>query len=153
MATTNRNVVEIDCTPQQVYAYVTQPWRWHEWHPSSRSASAAVETLAVGDEFDEEVELQPLSPLPLKLRRRTRYRVLDARPAEGWEVRGQMRDGWLQIRYEFEAIAEGTRFVRTLSYDASGASRVLLPLLRRRTEALSAQAMANLKRRLEGVSS
>ena len=31
--------------PDAVYAYVTQPWRWHEWHPNSRSASHSPEPL------------------------------------------------------------------------------------------------------------
>ena len=149
MPATLQHTIEIGCPPERLYAYVTQPWRWHEWHPSSRSAHASVPVLQPGDEFDEIVELQPLSPLPLTLRRATRYRVLAAQPSEFWEVRGAMRDGWLQIRYELSAIAGGTRFIRTLSYDASGPSRMLMPLLRKRTQALSALAMANLKSRME----
>ena len=149
MPATLQHSIDIECAPQQLYAYVTQPWRWHEWHPSSRSARSSVEVLAVGDEFDEVVQLQPLSPLPLSLRRATRYRVLAARPGEYWEARGEMRDGWLQLRYEFAANGAGTRFVRRLTYDASGVSRLLMPLLRSRTEVLSATAMDNLKRRME----
>ena len=34
------NTIDIARSPQQVFDYVTQPWRWHEWHPSSRSARA-----------------------------------------------------------------------------------------------------------------
>lgn len=151
MPTSLRNMIEIGCTAEQLYAYVTQPWRWHEWHPSSKSARASVDGLQVGDEFDEVVELQPLSPLPLTLRRETRYRVMTARPCEEWEVEGRMKDGWLRIRYEFAASATGTRFVRTLTYEARGVSRLLMPLLAKRMQAVSVIALGNLKRRLETV--
>jgi hypothetical protein len=144
-----QHAIDISCPPAALYAYVTQPWRWHEWHPSSRSAQASAGVLEVGDEFDELVALQPLSPLPLTLRRATRYRVLAATPPICWEAEGRMKDGWLRLRYEFARLGEGTRFNRMLSYDARGASRLLLPLLRRRTAELSWLAMQNLKQRME----
>lgn len=144
-----QNNIEIACAPERLYAYVTQPWLWHEWHPNSKSAQASVNTLRVGDSFDEVVELQPLAPLPLRLRRATRYKVLDAVPSVLWKVKGQMKDGWLQIQYEFKPTANGTMFTRTLSYSATGSSRLLMPLLRPRMVAMSALALANLKRKLE----
>lgn len=151
MSASLQNTIEIGRSPEQVYAYVTQPWHWHEWHPSSKSARASVETLQVGDEFDEVVQLQPLSPLPIRLRRETRYTVLSASPFTFWEVRGRMKDGWLQIRYEFAATTRGARFTRTLTYDAGGMSRLLMPLLGKRMAAISVIALDNLKRRLEAA--
>lgn len=141
--------IEIARTPREVYDYVTQPWRWHEWHPSSRAAQAATDLLQAGDEFEEQIALRPLAPWPPTLHRQTRYRVLDAQPGQHWEVAGRMHDGWLQLRYDFTAAGTGTRFTRTLRYGAKGASRLLLPLLRRRQAELSQLALANLKRRLE----
>lgn len=151
MSAALHNTIEIGCSPEQVYAYVTQPWRWHEWHPSSRSARASVETLQVGDEFDEVVELQPLSPLPLTLRRETRYTVLTADPFALWEVRGRMKDGWLQIRYDVAATTTGTRFSRTLTFGAGGMSRLWMPLLGKRMATISVIALDNLKQRLEAT--
>ena len=29
------NEIEIHCTAEKLFNYVTQPWRWHEWHPAS----------------------------------------------------------------------------------------------------------------------
>lgn len=139
--------IRIARAPREVYDYVTQPWRWHEWHPSSRSARAAVERLGVGDTFDEEIALQPLAPWPPTLQRQTRYRVLEAVPGERWEVEGAMRDGWLRLRYDFAPAGAGTRFTRTLRYGARGASRLLLPLLRPRQAAISQLALANLQAR------
>lgn len=149
MTSSQQQTLDIACSVPALYAYVTQPWRWHEWHPSSRSARAAVDTLRAGDTFDEVIELQPFAPLPPKLRRETHYEVLLAEPERAFEVRGQMRDGWLTIRYDFEATPTGARFHRRLSFDASGLSRLLLPLLRPRQEAMSRVAMENLKRRME----
>ena len=144
-----QHTLQIACAPLALYDYVTQPWRWHEWHPSSRHARAAVERLAAGDAFEEEIELQPLAPWPPTLRRQTQYRVLEAQPGSRWEAEGRMRDGWLNLRYEFEASDGGTRFTRRLRYGAHGISRLWLPLLRGRQAAVSQRALDNLKRKIE----
>ncbi len=149
MTASLHNSIEIACTPEQLYAYVTQPWRWHEWHPNSKSAAATVTSLQAGDSFDEVVEIQPLAPLPLRLRRATRYRVLVAKPALLWKVEGEMKDGWLRIEYAFKATATGTLFTRTLTYDVNGINRLLMPLLRPQMAAMSVLALSNLKRRME----
>jgi hypothetical protein len=149
MTTTQQQTVDFACPVARLHDYVTQPWRWHEWHPSSRSARATVPTLAVGDTFDEVIELQPFAPLPIRLRRETHYRVEVAERNRVFEVFGDTGDGWLRIRYDFAPTQSGTRFVRTLSFDARGASRLLLPLLRRRQETLGRLALQNLKRRVE----
>lgn len=145
-----QNEIEIACAPARVYDYVTQPWRWHEWHPSSQSAVSDVDVLAVGDTFDEVICLQPLSPLPLNIRRQTHYRVVIAEPAVTFEVRGETGDGGLTIHYDLLAQGAGTLFRRTLDYDVRGAMRLIEPvLLFPRMKRLSAVALANLKARLE----
>lgn len=149
MATTLSNTIEIRCAPEALYRYVTQPWRWHEWHPNSRSAEFQGDTLGIGDHFSEEIELQPFSPLPLRMRRQTRYEVLVAEPFRSWEVRGETRDGWLRIRYEMEPCPDGTLFTRTLTYSTSGLSRFLMPFLKGRMAANSRIALCKLKNRLE----
>lgn len=149
MPATLSNSIDISCTPGDLYVYVTQPWRWHEWHPNSVGATAAAEVLAEGDCFDEVIQVQPLSPLPWRLRRATRYRVLVAEPTARWEVRGEMRDGWLEIRYRFTPSETGTRFTRTLAYEVRGMTALLMPALRGRMAAMSALALSNLKQRME----
>jgi uncharacterized protein YndB with AHSA1/START domain len=64
-----RHTIEISRPPAVVYGYVTRPWRWHEWNPASRSATPSNHALAVGDTFEEEIELTPLTPPPPRLRR------------------------------------------------------------------------------------
>src|SRR5688500_6061105 len=85
-----QHTLQLVCAPLALYDYVTQLWRWHEWHPSSRHARAAVDRLQAGDEFEEEIELQPLAPWPPTLRRQTHYRVLEAQPGVQWEAEGRM---------------------------------------------------------------
>ncbi len=151
MATTLVNTIDIRCTPETVYAYVTQPSRWHEWHPNSVWASPASDTLKVGDSFDEDIELQPLSPLPFRMRRRTQYTVLVAEPFRSWEVKGETTDGWLIIRYDLEPGASGTVFRRTLTYQTSGPSRLLMSVLKKRMNNMSLLALARLKSTLESA--
>ncbi len=149
MATRLVNTIDICCTPETVYGYVTQPWRWHEWHPSSVWASSDSDALKVGDSFEEEIALQPLSPLPFRMRRQTRYTVRVAEPFRTWEVRGETTDGWLIIRYDLEPGASGTAFSRTLTYQTSGPSRLLMPVLKKRMINISSLALARLKSTLE----
>ena len=141
--------IDINRPPGEVYDYVTRPWAWHEWHPASRSAENAGRKLSVGDTFREIIELQPLSPLPLRMRRETEYRVVEAVRPSAWEVHGDTGDGWLRIRYELCAIGDATTFTRKLTFGARGLSRLLMPLLKRRISAQSELALANLKTRLE----
>lgn len=149
MITTLSNDIEIACTPQALFDYVTQPWLWHEWHPNSVSAQATVDRLQAGDHFDECIALQPLSPLPLTLKRQTHYTVLQSRTNEEWQVKGQMKDGWLVIHYHFKPVSGGTLFSRQLTFSATGTSQILLPLLKRRMAQTSVVALGNLKRRME----
>lgn len=146
------NEVVIACAPEQVYDYVTQPWCWHEWHPSSQSAVSDVDVLNVGDTFDEVIKLQPLSPLPLNIRRQTHYRVVLAQRAVTFEVHGETGDGGLTIHYDLAPQDGGTLFQRSLTYEVRGAMRLIEPLLLYpRMKNLSAVALTNLKQRLESA--
>ena len=152
MPTVLTNSIEIDCTPGALYRYVSQPWRWHEWHPNSISASFSADILQVGDSFDEQIEVHPLSPLPFRFRRQTRYEVIQADPFKSWEVHGEARDGWIHIRYELQPSSGGTIFTRTLSFDVTGLSALLMPLLKSRMDETSRTALATLKVVLEAGS-
>jgi hypothetical protein len=149
VATEREDRIDIRCAAERLYDYVTQPWHWHEWHPNSISAGTVSGLLRIGDTFDEVIELQPLSPLPFHMRRNTHYRVVAAEPPGTWEVEGRTRDGWLKIRYELQPGVHGTRFIRRLTYQTQGLSRLLMPLLKRRVAAASQAALVNLKTRME----
>lgn len=137
--------------PDVVYAYVTQPWRWHEWHPNSRSASHSAAPLVAGSSFAEVIAVQPLAPLRWTLTRQTQYQVELAEPPRLWQVRGQMGDGWLVIRYALQPDGTGTRFDRTLTFETTGPVRLLTPILRRQMARMSALALERLRGKLAGL--
>ena len=149
MPTTIDNSTRIACSPETLCRYVTQPWLWHEWHPNSRCASNSGKSLSPGDGFEEEIELEPLSPLPLRMRRKTKYVVLAAERFSAWAARGETRNGWLEIRYAMEPVDGGTLFSRSLTYETRGLSRLLMLFLESRMREKSLVALGNLKTRLE----
>ena len=152
MPTRLEHTIRIARPREAVFDFVTQPWRWCEWHPASRHARAEKTVLAPGDVFDEEIELRPLGPFPLRLRRATRYEVLEAERPGGWRARGEAGDGWLEIEYRLEPDGEDTRFTRRLAFEVRGALRLLGPLLRARVERQSREALENLRACLEAGS-
>jgi len=149
MPVTLHNEIEIAVPAKALFSYVTQPWLWHEWHPSSISAQATNSVLGKGYEFEELIEVQPLAPLPPRLRRVTRYKVIEFVPFHGWMAEGKMKDGWIRIRYDLEEKGGVTFFARTLDFSVSGPNRFLMPMLRSKMETLSLVALNNLKQKLE----
>ena len=151
--TTIEHSIPIRCPPRALYDYVTQPWRWHEWHPSSKSATAATDVLQAGDTYTEIIELQPFAFLPLRVRRQLSCEVLVATPPHEWAVRGTSRGSVMNLRYRFQPIAEGVKFTRTLSYEIKGPLAVLGPFLTRQNRRASLVALANLTRSMEAQAS
>ena len=152
MPVTITHEVKIAVTAEVLFNYVTQPWLWHQWHPSSQSASAAHTFLAAGDEFNELIMVQPLAPLPPRLIRSVDYSVTEAFPYSSWKVEGKMKDARLQIRYDFlesEGQAVTTVFQRTLTFELNGPMRLLQAPLKRKMKHISGQAMGQLKIRME----
>lgn len=143
------NTIEIACTPEKLFGYVTQPWLWHQWHPNSKSAQAKNKLLKKGDSFDEVIEIQPLSPLPFKMRRNTQYQVIAATANTHWCVEGKMSGGFLKINYEFVASKVGVIFTRTLTYEVTGVSQIIFPFLKPRMREMSLLALTNLKSKIE----
>jgi hypothetical protein len=147
MSLTIHNEIEIRVTAKELFDYVTQPWSWHEWHPSSLSAQSTHSFLATGDEFTEQVEAPPLGPLRIK--RSIDYTVTESVPFHTWEVEGEMKNGWIRIRYDFEEKGGVTFFARSMDMNATGLSRILLTLLKPKMEKLSMVALNNLKTRMQ----
>lgn len=143
------NEIEIRVPAEDLFNYVTQPWLWHEWHPSSKSAGAAHRLLTAGDEFTEVVEGQPLAPLPPRMIRNVAYTVTESVPFHTWECEGKMKDGWVRIRYDFEAKGGVTFFSRSLDLDLTGLTRILLPMMKLKMEKLSMIALNNLKTKMQ----
>ena len=122
-----------------VYDYVTQPDRWHEWHPTSLSADTGITgSLPVGTRFTEIIDL-------LGIRVPMSYRVQIARrPSEFKTVFTSLAvDG--SIHYFLRAHQGGTLFTRVLTYE----TELQLASLHERMVALSSIALDRLKQRLE----
>ena len=146
---TIRHTIEIGCPPKALYNYIAQPWRWHEWHPNSKSAQSHAETLGKGDTFSEVYEIRVLPFLPLRMRRLLHWRVVEEKPCNFWEIEARARDGRINIAYDYEPVEAGVRFTRTVRFELSGLTALLTPILKRRNTAMSVVALANLKRVME----
>ena len=124
---------------QAVYDYVTQPDRWHEWHPTSLGAdTGAGGSLPVGARFTEMIDL-------LGIRVPMSYRVQIARRPEEFKTvfTSLAVDG--SIHYFLQAHSDGTLFKRVLTYE----TELQLASLHERMIQLSAVALDRLKHRLE----
>lgn len=145
------NEIEIHCTAEKLFNYVTQPWRWHEWHPDSKGARADKPVLAAGDHFDEAIAVRPLAPLPLTITRHPHYVVRESVLHTTWMAEGTFSDGWLSFRYEIEPRGDSALFKRTMQFEVHGPMRLLVPLVRMKQERKSLVALAALKRKLEAA--
>jgi uncharacterized protein YndB with AHSA1/START domain len=122
-----------------VYDYVTQPDRWHEWHPTSLSAETGTTgSLPAGARFTEFIDL-------LGIRVPMSYRVQIARPPSEFKTvfTSIAVDG--SIHYFLQAHQDGTLFKRVLIYE----TELQLASLHERMIELSAAALDQLKHRLE----
>jgi len=149
MAISIHNEIEIAVSAKELYNYVTQPWLWHEWHPNSRSAKAAHSYLATGDEFTEMVEIQKMVPLMPAMKRSIDYSVTESVPFHTWEAEGQIKDGSIRIRYDFEEKGGVTFFSRSVDLEVTGLTRILLPLMKLKMEKLNMIALTNLKEKMQ----
>ena len=124
---------------EAVYDYVTQPDRWHEWHPTSLSADTGTSgSLPAGQRFTEMIDL-------LGVRVPMSYRVQIAEPPREFKTvfTSLAVDGC--IHYYLQPRGIGTLFTRVLSYE----TELKLNTLEARMVELSNQAMDQLKQRLE----
>jgi hypothetical protein len=145
------NQIHIQRAQPEVFAYVSQPWRWHEWHPASESASVHAAPLVHGDTFEEVVSMAPLPWLPLRIRRQMQWEVTGADAPNWIEMRGVSNIIEVRLRYQLTP-ADGTAFHRTFHYRIKGWLRhierwLVLPKM----QLQSRVALSNLKRRLEAA--
>ncbi|NVZ64099.1 SRPBCC family protein [Pseudomonas gingeri] len=138
-AKTLSNEIYIEADIAVIYAYVTQPDRWHEWHPTSVSAETGIRgSLPKDHRFTEVIDL-------LGLRVDMNYRVVLADPPHSFKTAftSAVVDGCIQ--YQLQRQGRGTHFTRTLQY----ITELNLNGLQGRMIDLSTQAMHNLKRVME----
>ena len=129
----------INAPLETVYDYVTQPDRWHEWHPTSLGAETGTSgSLGAGSRFTEMIDL-------LGVRVPMSYRVQIARRPDEFKCvfTSVAVDG--SIHYFLQPFRDGTLFKRVLTYE----TELQLATLHERMHELSAIALDRLKQRLE----
>lgn len=140
------HTVEIDRTPEDVFAYVTDPEQFAEWQ------DAVVRASHVGD--------GPLgrgSKISLTRRMGRREQEMTSELTEYSPPRSyafRVLDGPVRARGRgtFEPLSDGerTRFTFELDFDGHGIGKLLVPLVVRRSAAKELpESHGNLKRRLE----
>jgi uncharacterized protein YndB with AHSA1/START domain len=138
--------VEIERSPQDVFAYVTDPARFTEWQ------DAVVSARRLGDE-----PMREGSKLSLTRRMGKREQTMTSEltaydPPRGYAFR--VLDGPVRAigNGKLEALADGgrTRFTFELDFEGHGIGKLLVPLfVRRQAEKELAESHSNLKERLE----
>jgi uncharacterized protein YndB with AHSA1/START domain len=132
--------------PEEVFAYVTTPGHWPEWHPSSRGVTGATDhSLAIGEEVTE-------SFLVAGRRGKAKWTVRERAEPRRWAIFGQVEGGGTgTITYTLAPQEDGTSFEREFTYQMNNPLLALLDrlILRRRIEAESTEALRRLKKRLE----
>jgi uncharacterized protein YndB with AHSA1/START domain len=139
------NTVEIARSPQDVFAYVTDPSRFTEWQDAVVSARL---------EGDGPVK----QGSRLKMTRRTGRRE-QTLTTELTEFRPPQRYAFRGIDGPIRAIGKGTvdpvgdgdrsRFTFELDFEGNGIGKLLLPLVRRQARRELLETHDNLKQRLE----
>ena len=138
--------VEIDRSPDEVFAYVTDPFHFTEWQTAVVSASA-----------EGPGPLQEGSRLIMTRRMGRRQQTMTAEYTEYDSPRSyafRVLDGPVRAlgKGSFESLGEGerTRFTFEIDFEGHGIGKLLVPLVvRRQAHKELAQSHEDLKRTLE----
>ncbi|HST89049.1 MAG TPA: SRPBCC family protein [Ktedonobacterales bacterium] len=133
----------------QVFAYVSTPGYWPDWHPSSLGVSGATDhSLGVGEQVTEEFRVAGRTGRAL-------WTVREHTAPVRWVIEGVIegRGSGGTVAYMLTPRGETTFFEREFTYPAPTRLFKLLDLLviRRRVRAESTEALRRLKARLEAT--
>lgn len=141
-----RTEIRIDRPIEEVFAYVTTPESWLDWHPSSvRITGDTDHSLLVGESVSEDfvVAGQPGS---------VTWTVIDRDLPKRWVISGHVHGaGGGKIAYSFASDGNVTLFVREFTYQMENWALSLLDwlLVRRRIDKESTEALRRLKSAME----
>ena len=138
--------VEIDRTPEDVFAYVTDPTQFAEWQ------DAVVRASHIGDEPVRQGSKISLTRRMGRREQEMTSELTEYSPPRSYAFR--VLDGPVRARGRgtFEPLSNGerTRFTFELDFDGHGIGKLLVPLVVRRSAAKELpKSHENLKRRLE----
>ena len=137
-------IVDIDRPPDEVFAVATDPMRFPEWQRDV--ASVQLEGSGVGAQFATTRQIGPAKQTIVQ-------EITRDDPPLSWSARGISGLILANGRIDVEPLDEGrrSRVTFTLSFDARGAGRALLPLVERMTRAGAPRSYQNLKEMLEAA--
>ena len=138
--------IDIHRAPDQVFAFVTTPALWRQWHPATRSVRDVPDRPMVkGETIVEHIAFMGRSS-------EARWTVLVCDAPLRWEIGTDTAAGTAHIVYRVTATSTGCRFYRTLNFRSKQPLWRMLDstLTRWILQRQSARALANLKAVLEG---
>jgi uncharacterized protein YndB with AHSA1/START domain len=142
------STVRIARAREDVFNFVTTPAYWHQWHPATRSVQNVPERpLIVSETILEHIRAAWRSF-------DATWTVLECEPHEMWVIATDTALGASRITYRFVSVdpaRNACEFQRTLEYRSRRWPWTALDatFTRRKLEAQSQTALANLKRVME----
>lgn len=134
------NSVVLPRPPAEVFALVTNPGRWHTWHPNTRDVDAGADhPLALGERVVERIRIGPF------FRGTVTWEVTACDPGRRWLLLGQASRGFAsELEYLLTPEGAGTHFRRRIHVTWPWWF-VLGPASVSRMAADAAQALENLR--------
>jgi uncharacterized protein YndB with AHSA1/START domain len=136
------HAVSLAPPPEAVFAFVTNPGRWHTWHPNTRDVDASADhPLGLGEQVVERIRIGPFRGV-------VTWEVTGHQPARRWTLLGQGAPGFAsELEYTLSPEGAGTHFQRVVKVTWPG-WYLLGGLTTRRLAGDAAAALENLRRTL-----
>lgn len=145
IAEQNTNRVHIEVPLALVYQYITQPDKWHDWYPYSKSAKTPGGSLKQGQQFSEVVTLNNTDA-------DFNYEVVAVQAPSLWKVEFSSQQIIGSIQYQLHETIDGTLLTRTLEYypvPRNPNEQHALAMLAAQVQPISVIAMRQLREKLE----
>jgi len=141
----NSNRIHIDVPIALVYQYITQPDKWHDWFPHSKSAKTPGGSLIKGQTFSELVTVSKQDSL-------FDYTVMEAQAPLLWRVEFTSKSIVGSIQYQLLETIDGTLLTRSLEYfpvPQNKEEQLILAKLATQVQPTSIKALLQLRKNLQ----
>jgi len=143
----NTNRIHINAPIMSVYQYITQPDKWHDWFPHSKSAKTPDGSLIKGQTFSELVTVNKKDSL-------FDYTVMEVQAPSLWRVEFTSKSIIGSIQYQLQETIDGTLLTRSLEYfpvPANRGEQIILAKLATQVQPTSIKALLQLRENLEAL--
>ncbi len=141
----NTNRVHINAPLTSVYQYITQPDKWHDWYPLSKSANTPGGSLTQGQTFSEVVSVNNMDT-------EFNYEVVNVNTPSFWKVEFSSKLIIGSIQYQLHETIDGTLLTRTLEYypvPSNTIEQLVMVKLASQVQPTSIKALRQLRDNLE----